>query len=195
MKVRSQNMPRNMDHVLSDLRVLDLTRALAGPSCTRMLAEMGADVIKVEPAPNGELARRFSNYRNNRSLYYIQQNLGKKSMCVNLRDPRALALVAELIPHVDVVVENFKPGVIADMGLGYDLLDAMKKVIGVCSICVLGKSGPLANKPGYDYIAQAYAGVTSMIGDPDDAPYIPLVGLGDVSTGVHGALAVLDASR
>lgn len=188
-------MSQKMDHVLSDLRVLDLSRALAGPSCTRMLAEMGAEVIKVEPGPNGDLARRFSNYRNNRSLYYIQQNLGKKSLCVNLRDPRGLALVTELVPHVDVVVENFKPGVIAEMGLGYDRLREMKKGIILCSISALGQSGPLASKPGYDYIAQAYSGVTSMIGDPDDAPYIPLVGMGDVSTGVHAALAIVSALR
>ncbi|MBI3303153.1 MAG: CoA transferase [Deltaproteobacteria bacterium] len=188
-------MPQPMNHVLSDLRVLDLTRALAGPSCTRMLAEMGAEVIKVEPAPNGELARRLSNYRNNRSLYYIQQNLGKKSLCVNLRDPRALALVTELVPKVDVVVENFKPGVIAEMGLGYERLKEMKSNIILCSISALGQSGPLANKPGYDYIAQAYSGVTSMIGEPDDAPYIPLVGMGDVSTGVHAALAIVSALR
>lgn len=188
-------MAAKMDHVLSDLRVLDLTRALAGPSCTRMLAEMGAEVIKVEPAPNGELARRLSVFRNNRSLYYIQQNLGKKSFCVNLRDPRGLALVTELVPHVDVVVENFKPGVMADMGLSYERLRTLKRDIVLCSISALGQSGPLANKPGYDYIAQAYAGVTSMIGDPDDAPYIPLVGMGDVSTGVHAALAILAALR
>lgn len=188
-------MSPKLDHVLSDLRVLDLTRALAGPSCTRMLAEMGAEVIKVEPAPNGELARRLSIYRNGRSLYYIQQNLGKKSFCVNLRDPRGLALVAELIPQVDVVVENFKPGVIAEMGLGYDRLQELKKDIILCSISALGQSGPLATKPGYDYIAQAYSGVTSMIGDPDDAPYIPLVGMGDVSTGVHAALAIVSALR
>ncbi len=188
-------MPATMDHVLSDLRVLDLTRALAGPSCTRMLAEMGAEVIKVEPAPNGELARRLSVFRNNRSLYYVQQNLGKKSFCVNLRDPRGLALVTELVPHVDVVVENFKPGVIADMGLGYDRLRELKRDIILCSISALGQSGPLATKPGYDYIAQAYAGVTSMIGEPDDAPYIPLVGMGDVSTGVHAALAIVSALR
>ncbi len=188
-------MPAKIDHVLSDLRVLDLTRALAGPSCTRMLAEMGAEVIKVEPAPNGELARRLSVFRNNRSLYYVQQNLGKKSFCVNLRDPRGLALVAELVPHVDVVVENFKPGVIAEMGLGYDRLRELKRDIILCSISALGQSGPLAAKPGYDYIAQAYAGVTSMIGEADDAPYIPLVGMGDVSTGVHAALAIVAALR
>ena len=188
-------MPQGMDHVLSDLRVLDLTRALAGPSCTRMLAEMGAEVIKVEPAPGGELARRLSNYRNNRSLYYIQQNLGKKSLCLNLRDPRALALITELVPKVDVVVENFKPGVIAEMGLGYERLKEMKPGIILCSISALGQSGPLATKPGYDYIAQAYSGVTSMIGEANDAPYIPLVGMGDVSTGVHAALAIVSALR
>ncbi len=140
-------------------------------------------------------ARRISNYRNNRSLFYIQQNLGKKSLCVNLRDPRGLALVTGLIPHVDVVVENFKPGVIAEMGLGYDRLKQMKRDIILCSISALGQSGPLAGKPGYDYIAQAYSGVTSMIGEPDDAPYIPLVAVGDVSTGVHAALAIVSALR
>ncbi|HIF09299.1 MAG TPA: CoA transferase, partial [Sneathiellales bacterium] len=92
------------------LKILDFTRALAGPTCTRMFAEMGADVIKVESAPNGDLTRQMSKIRNDRSLYYIQQNLGKQSLCVNLRDPRGIALMKELVPHMDVVVENFKPG-------------------------------------------------------------------------------------
>ena len=92
-------MPQATEHALSDLRILDLTRALAGPSCTRMLAEMGAEVIKVEPAPNGDMIRRISVFGNNRSLYFVQQNRGKKSLCVNLRDPRGLALVAELAPR------------------------------------------------------------------------------------------------
>jgi crotonobetainyl-CoA:carnitine CoA-transferase CaiB-like acyl-CoA transferase len=184
-----------MDHLLSDLRVLDLTRALAGPSCTRMLVEMGAEVIKVEPAPGGDMVRSISVFRNDRSLYYVQQNRGKKSLCVNLRDPQGLALVTELIPQVDVVVENFKPGVIANMGLGYERLKELKSDIILCSISALGQSGPLSDTPGYDYIAQAYSGVTSMIGEPDDAPYIPLVGLGDVSTGVHAALAIVSALR
>lgn len=186
-------MPQPMTHILSDLRVLDLSRALAGPSCTRMLVEMGADVIKVEPAPNGDMIRRISVFRNNRSLYFVQQNRGKKSLCLNLRDPRAIALLTELIPQVDVVVENFKPEVMAEMGLGYERLRELKSDIILCSISAFGQKGPLADKPGYDYIAQAYAGVTSMIGEPDDAPYIPLVGMGDVSTGVHAALAIVSA--
>jgi CoA:oxalate CoA-transferase len=184
-----------IEHALTGLRVLDFTRALAGPTCTRMLAEMGAEVLKVEPAPKGDLSRGASIFQNHRSLFFAQHNRGKKSLCVNLREPRGMALVVELVRQVDVVVENFKPGVMADMGLSYERLKELKPDIILCSISAMGQTGPLAQKPGYDYIAQAYAGVTSMIGDEDDAPYIPLVGLGDVSTGVHGALAVLAALR
>ena len=152
-----------MEHVLTGLRVLDFTRALAGPTCTRMLAEMGAEVIKVESAPKGDLSRGASVFRNSRSLFFVQHNRGKKSLCVNLRDPRGMALVVELVSKVDVVVENFKPGVMAEMGLSYERLKEIKPDIILCSISALGQSGPLAHKPGYDYIAQAYAGVTSMI--------------------------------
>jgi crotonobetainyl-CoA:carnitine CoA-transferase CaiB-like acyl-CoA transferase len=188
-------MPEAFTHCLTGLRVLDFTRALAGPTCARMLAEMGAEVIKVEPYPGGDLSRGASVFRNKRSLFFVQHNRGKKSLCVNLRDPRGMALIVELIPKVDVVVENFRPGVMASTGLGYERLKELKSDIILCSISALGQRGPLAQKPGYDYIAQAYAGVTSMIGDKEGAPYIPLVGLGDVATGVHGALAVLAALR
>ncbi len=188
-------MPHGMEHILSDLRVLDFTRALAGPSCTRMMAEMGADVIKVESAPRGDMVRGISVFEKERSLYFIQQNLGKKSLCVNIRDPKAMDIIKELVAQMDVVVENFKPGVIAQMGLGYEELKKIKPDIILCSISALGQKGPLSSKPGYDYIAQAYSGVTSMIGDPDAAPYLPGVGMGDVSTGVHGALAVVSALR
>jgi len=186
-------MNNPQEHILTGLKVLDLTRALAGPSCTRMLAEMGAEVIKIEAAPDGDLVRRISRYRNDRSLYFIQQNMNKKSVCLDLRNPRAIPLIREMVPHVDVVVENFRPGVMAGMGLDYDSLKAIREDIILCSISALGQTGPLALKPGYDYIAQAYAGITSMIGDPDTAPYIPLVGLGDIGTGVHSALAITSA--
>ena len=188
-------MVEPLQHVLSDLKVLDFTRALAGPTVTRMFAEMGAQVIKVESAPNGDLTRHMSKVRNERSLYYVQQNLGKKSLCVDLRDPRGMALIAALIPKVDVVVENFKPGTFDAMGLGYARLKAMREDVILCSVSALGQSGPLSHLPGYDFIAQGYSGVTSLIGDADGTPYIPPVGMGDVSTGVHGALAVLAALR
>jgi crotonobetainyl-CoA:carnitine CoA-transferase CaiB-like acyl-CoA transferase len=160
-----------------------------------MMAEMGAEVIKIESAPGGDLVRRVSKIRNQRSIFLVQQNLGKKSLCVDMRDPRGMAIIAALVPKVDVVVENFKPGTMAEMGLSYDRLREMKRDIILCSISAMGQTGPLASIPGYDFIAQAYAGVTSMIGERDGTPYIPLVGIGDVSTGVHGALAVLAALR
>jgi len=183
------------NHLLSDLKALDLTRALAGPTCTRMLAEMGAQVIKVESAPAGDMTRQISHIRNPRGLYYVQQNLGKKSLCVDLRDPRGMALVTSLIPKVDVVVENFKPGTLAAMGLGYERLREMREDVILCSISSLGQTGPLSHLPGYDFIAQGYSGITSMIGEADGTPYIPPVGMGDVGTGVHAALAVLAALR
>ncbi len=180
-------------HLLTGIRILDFTRALAGPTCTRMFAEMGAEVIKIESAPLGDMTRQVSKLKGERSFYHIQHNLNKKSVCVNLRNPEGLSLVKELVPHCDVVVENFRPGVMEAMGLDYESLKNLRHNIVLCSISALGQTGPLAKKPGYDYIAQAYSGVTSMIGDPDDAPSIPLVGIGDVSTGVHGAFAIAAA--
>lgn len=181
------------EHLLTGIRILDLTRALAGPTCTRMFAELGAEVIKIEAAPRGDMVRGISQLRGDTSLYLIQQSLNKKSVCVDLRKPEGLELVRDLVPHCDAVVENFKPGVMADMGLSYEDLCQLKSDIILCSISALGQRGPLAQKPGYDYIAQAYAGITSMIGEPDEPPHIPLAALGDVSTGVHGAFAIAAA--
>jgi len=186
-------MSQENDLALSDLTILDLTRAVAGPTCTRMLAEMGAEVIKIESAPNGDLVRAISVYRNERSLYFVQQNRGKQSFCVNLKDPRGIALVAELVGQVDVVVENFRPGVMDAIGLGYERLRELKSDIILCSISTFGQTGPLAKSPGYDFIAQAYSGITSMIGEPDQAPNLIGAAVGDASTGVHGALAVVSA--
>jgi crotonobetainyl-CoA:carnitine CoA-transferase CaiB-like acyl-CoA transferase len=186
-------MVPQQEQILAGIRILDFTRALAGPTCTRLFAELGAEVIKVESAPGGDMTRRISKIRNERSLYYVQQSLNKKSLCLDLRQPESIALLKELVKQCDVVVENFKPGVIAEMGLSFATLQSLKPDIILCSISALGQSGPLAGKPGYDYIAQAYSGVTSMIGDPKDAPSLPLLGVGDVMTGVHGAFAVAAA--
>lgn len=181
------------EHLLTGIRILDLTRVLAGPTCTRLFAEMGADVIKVEAAPNGEMARAIGRIRNDRSLHLVQQNLNKRSLCVDLRQPAGLELIRELVPYCDVVVENFRPGMIENLGLGYAALQALRPDIILCSISALGQHGPLASKPGYDSIAQAYSGVTSMIGEPNEPPYLPSLALGDVSTGVHAAFAIAAA--
>jgi crotonobetainyl-CoA:carnitine CoA-transferase CaiB-like acyl-CoA transferase len=154
---------------------------------------MGAEVIKVEPAPNGDMIRPISVFKNGRSLYFVQQNRGKQSICIDLKDPRGIAIVAELAGQVDVVVENFRPGVMDAMGLGYSRLRQLKDDIILCSISTFGQTGPLSQTPGYDFIAQAYSGITSMIGEPDEPPCLPGIAIGDASTGAHGALAVLAA--
>ena len=122
----------NQEHCLTGLKVLDFTRALAGPSCTRILAEMGAEVIKIEAAPDGDMVRRISCYANDRSHYLVQWNLNKKSVCVDLRSAEGMALVKSLVEHVDIVVENFRPGFMTEMGLGYADLCAIKPYIVRC---------------------------------------------------------------
>jgi crotonobetainyl-CoA:carnitine CoA-transferase CaiB-like acyl-CoA transferase len=131
--------------------------------------------------------------KNGRSAYFIQQNRGKKSLCLDVRSPKGQEILRELIKQVDVVVENFSPGTIARLGFGYDVVKEINPRVIMCSISALGQTGPLASVPGYDYIGQAYAGVTYMIGDPNGPPSFPMLGLGDVSTGVHAYAAIASA--
>ena len=180
-------------HVLDGVKVLDFTHVLAGPSCTRLMAETGADVIKVEAAPMGDMVRLMPALKNGRSGYYIQQNRGKKAICLNLRDERAQEIVHKLVADVDIVVENFTPGVMKRLNIDYDTLNAIDPNLIMCSISAFGQKGPLANLPGFDYIAQAYAGVIDMIGEEDGSPYFAGLGLGDVSTGAHAYGAITAA--
>lgn len=177
-------------HVLEGVRVLDFTHVLAGPSCTRLMAETGAEVIKVEAAPAGDMVRLMPALKNGRSGYYIQQNRGKKSICLNLRDPRAQEAIHKLVKNVDVVVENFTPGVMKRLNIDYKTLSAINPELIMCSISAFGQTGPLSNRPGFDYIAQAYAGVIDMIGEENGSPYFPGLGMGDVSTGAHAYGAI-----
>lgn len=178
-------------HLLGGYKVLDFTHFIAGPTATRLMAGMGAEVVKVELAPKGDQARDIQFIRDRRSAYFIQQNRGKQSLCLDLKKPAALELIKQLIPKFDVMVENFAPGVIASMGLDYRAVSAINPRIIMCSISALGQTGPLAHDPGFDFIGQAYAGITSLIGEPEGPPYMPMVAIGDVSTGVHamGAIA------
>jgi CoA:oxalate CoA-transferase len=179
--------------MLEGYRVLDFTQVLAGPTTARYLAELGADVIKVEIAPNGDISHGVPYLRDGRSAYYVQQNRGKKSLCLDLKNPAGKAIIEELIPKMDVMVENFAPGVIGRLGFGYETARALNPKIIMCSISTFGQSGPLANRPGYDFIGCAYSGVLSMIGDRDRPPVLPQVGVGDISTGVHAFSAILAA--
>lgn len=178
-------------HLLDGYKILDFTHFVAGPTTTRLMAGMGAEIIKVEMAPHGDRAREFDYIRDQRSAFFVQQNRGKKSLCVDLRKREGIALVKQLVPKVDVVIENFAPGVISNMGLGYTVLKAINPGIVMCSISALGQTGPLANDAGFDFIGQAYAGITSLIGEEQGPPYMPMVAIGDVSAGAHamGAIA------
>ena len=186
-------MAKTSKPMLDGYRVLDFTQVLAGPTTARYLAELGADVIKVEIAPNGDIARGVPYLRDGRSAYYVQQNRGKKSLCLDLKNPAGKAIIKELIPKMDVMIENFAPGVIGRLGLAYETARTINPKIVMCSISTFGQSGPLANRPGYDFIGCAYSGVLSMIGDRDRPPALPQVGVGDISTGVHALSAILAA--
>jgi crotonobetainyl-CoA:carnitine CoA-transferase CaiB-like acyl-CoA transferase len=176
--------------MLTGYKVLDFTHVLAGPSATRILAEMGAEIIKVEFPPAGDVARMLPMIRNGRSGYFMQQNRGKKSICIDAKTDAGRRIVDGLIAEVDVVIENFAPGVAARLGIGWSHVHDVNSRAVMCSISAFGQDGPLSHLPGYDYIAQAYAGVTGMIGEDHGPPYFPLLGLGDVNTGMHACAAI-----
>ena len=180
-------------HVLDGYKVLDFTQVLAGPTVTRLMAEMGAEIIKVELTPKGDFSRAMPFLKDERSAYFIQQNRGKKSLCIDAKSPKGKEILRSLVEQVDVLVENFAPGTIGRLGLGYDAVKEINPRLVMCSVSAFGQTGPLSDQPGYDYIAQAYAGVTHMIGDPDGAPAFPMLGLGDVGTGVHALGAIVCA--
>ena len=183
--------------MLTGYRVLDITQFVAGPTCTRLLAEAGADVIKVELAPTGDRSRfqglkpRSPEYKNtSQSTYFFQQNHSKRSLAVDFKHPKSRELLRKLAAKCDVLVENFTPGVMSRAGLGYDDLRKINPKLIMCSISFAGQSGPLSDKPGYDYIAQALAGITGVIGEPDGRPAQVPVAIGDASTGVAAAMAI-----
>lgn len=178
-------------HILDGYKVLDFTQVLAGPTTTRLMVELGAEVIKLELAPGGDFARSLPwKHETGRSAYHVQQNRGKKSLCIDVKTEEGREIIRSLISQVDVVIENFAPGTIGRLGFPWEVVKEINPKAIMCSISAFGQGGPLSSLPGYDYIAQAYAGVTHMIGDPDRAPSFPLLGIGDVMTGVHAAAAI-----
>ncbi len=179
--------------MLEGVRVLDLSQVIAGPVCTRLMAEMGADVVKVELAPGGDHGRSLPSIRQGRSAYFAQHNQGKRGVCVDPRHPATPGILRKLVAGADVLIENFSPGAIGRLGLDWDTVHAINPRTVMCSISAFGQTGPLRDLPGFDYIAQAYAGVTSMIGDPDGAPALTGLAVGDVGTGMT-ALAAINAA-
>ena len=184
------NQPK---HVLEGYKVLDFSQIVAGPTCTLMMAELGAEVIKVELAPAGDGARLGPVVRDGRSGYFVQHNRGKKDVCLDAKTPEGLAILKGLVKKVDVLVENYAPGVIGRLGLGYDVVSELNPRLVMCSISAFGQTGPLAHEPGFDWVGAAYSGITSMGGEKGGSPIFPMVAMGDVSTGAHAMGAVCAA--
>jgi crotonobetainyl-CoA:carnitine CoA-transferase CaiB-like acyl-CoA transferase len=149
------------------------------------MAELGAEVIKVEQAKGGDPARALPFLKDGRSVYFIQQNRGKKSFCVDFSKPEGVELIRALIPKVDVVIENYGPGVMDKRGLNYEALKQLNPRLIMCSVSAFGRKSPLSHLTGYDYIAQAFSGIMHMTGDPDGPPRFVGVAIADGIAGVN----------
>lgn len=182
-----------MSLALAGVKVLDLTRALAGPFCTMTLADLGADVIKLEPMPAGEMSRQWGPRDKDVTVYFLSANRNKKGIAVDLRKPEGLALARRLALASDVVVENFKVGTMENMGLGYEDLSREKPGIIVASISGFGPEGPARSWAGFDQIAQGYSGFMSLNGTADSGPMRTGVAIGDLTAGMWLTTAVLAA--
>ncbi len=170
--------------ILSGIKVLDMTQVIAGPAASHLLAEMGAEVIKIELAPTGDRYRFFIQMKN-RGTAFVRLNRGKKSLCMNLRTPEARRILREMLPKFDILIENFAPGVMARMGLDYESVRKINPRIIMCSISAFGQTGPLASQPGFDYLGAAYAGVLDVLGgETDGSPTLAGVAIGDYLTGM-----------
>ncbi len=177
---------------LAGIRVVDLTRALSGPFCSMILADLGADVIKVEPT-SGDMIRTWGPFDRGISAYYLSTNRNKRGIAVNFRDPRGLELIRSLCAQADVVVENFKSGVMEDMGLGYASLAAANPKLVLGSITGFGSDGPMGSWPGFDQIAQGYSGLMSLTGQPETGPTRIGTAIGDLTSGMWTALGIVSA--
>jgi len=179
---------------LSGIRVVDLTRALAGPYCTMMLGDMGAEVIKVESPDGGDDSRAWAPpYIGQESAYFLSCNRNKKSITLNLRSEAGKQILTDLVKISDVVVENFRPGVMKKMGFTYETLKAINPKVIFCSISGFGTKGPDASKPGFDLIAQGMSGFMSFTGEVGGGPIKVGVALADINSGMFAAYGILTA--
>ena len=186
---------------LKDIRIVDITRAMAGPYCTMMLGDFGADVIKVERPGSGDESRgwgppfvgeKYGSYPGE-SAYFLSANRNKRSLTVNLKDPAGLEIIQKLVEISDVFIENFRTGVLDKMGLGYDDLKEGNPGLIYCSVSGYGRTGPYRERPGYDAIVQAEGGMMSITGPKEGPPSrvgIPII---DITSGMFAASAILAA--
>ncbi|PKP58300.1 carnitine dehydratase [Candidatus Atribacteria bacterium HGW-Atribacteria-1] len=178
---------------LEDIVVLDLTRVLAGPYCSMILANLGAKIIKVERPETGDDARSFGPYKNGQSAYFVSLNRGKKSIAIDLKKPEGKQIIKELTKVSDVVIENFKPGTMRKLGLSYDVLNKINSRIVYAAVSGFGHTGPYSEKPAYDMIAQALGGIMSITGQPGGEPTRVGSSIGDIIAGMFGAIGIIAA--
>jgi formyl-CoA transferase len=184
----------NMQRPLEGIRVLDLSRVLAGPYCTMTLGDLGADVIKVEQPGTGDDTRRWGPpWAGTESAYYLCVNRNKRSITLDLKSPEGKEILTELAKQSDIVVENFKVGALDRMGLGYSDLSEINPGLIWCSITGYGQDGPYANRAGYDFVAQGEAGIMSITGEINGEPMKVGVAIVDITTGLFSSNAILAA--
>ena len=184
-----------MVSALEDLRVVDLTRTLAGPFCTMMLGDMGADVIKIEEPNRGDETRSWTPFWNGEGTQFLTFNRNKRSLSLNLKEKEAVDIVLGLAAKSDVMIESFRAGALDRMGLGYEAVREVNPGIVYCSISGYGRTGPMAEMPGYDLIIQAYSGLMNLTGDPDGPPMRVGFSLVDLFTGMMAYGCILTALR
>lgn len=181
-------------YALDGVRVLDFTRVLAGPLCTMILADLGADVIKVESIKNGDDTRQWGPpWQGDMSAYFASVNRNKQSMTLNLKTPQGVQIAKDLVADSDIVIENFKVGQMASFGLSYDDLKQINSAIVYCSITGFGQTGSLSQYAGYDYAVQAMSGLMSITGQKDGEPHKVGVAISDVIAGLYANSAILAA--
>ena len=180
---------------LKGIRILDLTRILAGPYATMILRDLGAEVIKIEQLGGGDEARDFGPFKNDFSLYFMSVNRGKKSVTLNLKSPRGKELFLELVKGSDVLVENFRPGTMEKLGLDYESLKKHHPSLLYAACSGFGQTGPYAMRGAYDMIIQGMGGIISITGEPDRPPVRVGTSIGDITSALFTTIGILAALR
>ena len=175
---------------LDGIRVVDLSRVIAGPWCGALLSDLGADVIKVEDTGTGDESRTWPPYKDGEAAAYLLFNRNKRAMNLDLKTPEGVEVVKTLVKGADVVIENFRTGTMESFGLGYDVLSELNPKLIYCSVSAFGRTGPRKDAPGYEALMQAFSGIMSITGEPDGQPVRAGVSFLDLSTGILCALGV-----
>ena len=178
---------------LEGIRILDLSRVLAGPYCTMVLGDLGAEIIKIEQPGIGDDSREYGPFIGKESAYFMSLNRGKKSITLNLKDEADRHIFMDLVKESDVVIENYRPGTMAKLGFEYEDLKKINPRIIYAAISGFGHSGPYSTRPAYDMIVQAMGGIMSITGEPGQAPVRVGSSIGDVTAGIFGAIGILSA--